>query len=54
MWDPACAADAMEMSFQGFDSETLISSLDASQMSLPSKTDSIKYWKDIVQFLLIA
>ena len=37
MWDPACAADAMEMSFQGFDSETLISSLDASQMSLPSK-----------------
>ena len=36
MWDPACAADAMEMSFQGFDTETLISSLDASKMSLPS------------------
>ena len=36
IWDPICGGDAMEMSFQGFDSETLISSLDASQMSLPS------------------
>ena len=38
IWDPVCAGDAMEMSFQqGFDSEALISSLDASNMSLPSK-----------------
>ena len=38
IWDPVCAGDAMEMSFQqGFDSEALISSLDVSNMSLPSR-----------------